>query len=467
LYAFLKALHTGMNVNPRFIQEQGQRSHTRAAPGGFEATKEMRLYSTFGIPLFHGWLPVLESPEYQAFARSAATYEDAQNVQFHEDELEDKLTVGLSEQEQDLFEDLHTIKQFLQTWPTQLTDYGLTTLHENLPGGSFAILFRNDHFSTLYKEPRANQLMTLVTDAGYASHDEIVWENLLDVNGQAAELFSGDFRPVSHASNAARGPGAGPRNSSLTGGQNIQSMLDVGSGSGSGSEWTTVPGRASASNANLTAEQPNFGLSDSGLSRTEQEDHDLALALQLQEEEEDRARQREAERQREDRLSSQLLDGGSGRGRGRGVVNIPVSGRGSGRPGGRPGVGAGAGVGTGAGPGAAPGAPRPLSQSGRPAIPPRRAGQGRGVHRPAGDGDGEIPPPTYEDAASAPPFLPPSGHPANPQAPLPGQTGPQRPGMAPPGGYRPPPGQPGMGRGYGRGDMMAGGRDDRDRCIIM
>ncbi|EMC97507.1 hypothetical protein BAUCODRAFT_68294, partial [Baudoinia panamericana UAMH 10762] len=183
LYAFLLALHTGMNVNPRF---------TKA--GCFQETNEMRLYSTFNIPLIHGWTAPKDTPAYAAFERSAQTFEDAQNIQFLEPELEDKLREeGLSGEEQQVLQDIQIIKSFLTTWPTQLTDYGLECISASLRPGQIAILFRNDHFSTLYKEPKHGALMTLVTDAGYSTHDEIVWESLVDVSGAASELFSGDF----------------------------------------------------------------------------------------------------------------------------------------------------------------------------------------------------------------------------------------------------------------------------------
>ncbi|KAF2484609.1 hypothetical protein BDY17DRAFT_249423, partial [Neohortaea acidophila] len=183
LYSFLLALHTGMNVNPRFHKT-----------GAFEETMEMRLYSTFNIPLIHGWTAPTDTPAYEAFLRSAQTFEDAQNIQFMESDLEEKMrSEGLSAQETQTLEDIHVIKSFLNTWPTQLTDYGLETMSKSLRPGQVAILFRNDHFSTLYKEPNHGALMTLVTDAGYAGHDEIVWESLVDVNGAASEMFSGDF----------------------------------------------------------------------------------------------------------------------------------------------------------------------------------------------------------------------------------------------------------------------------------
>lgn len=400
LYKFLLSLHTGMNVNPRFVFAPTRSSRDfhpalreYTQPGGFEDTREMKLYSTFNIPLMHGWLPSRNSPAYSSFDRSAKTYEDAQNIQFHEEELEDKLnSIGLTPEEQNLFEDLHTIKDFLSTWPTQLTDYGLNVLSEHLSAGQFAILFRNDHFSTMYKEPLSQQILTLVTDSGYSSHDEIVWESLVDINGQGSEHFSGDFRPVSHNAPVANsGPAPGPRNSSL-GQQPVQSMLDVDQG------WTTVQNNRKkqrrvpeALSALSTQENdivsgtsgaaiPETPLSPAEKQRAEQEDHDLALALQLQEEEEDRARRSEAQRRREDELSQQFLERDQHRGNPVAMNNsIPVGSANSSAP-------------------------------NRPLIPPRRG---------AGNAGEEPPPPSYDQAAKSRPFHPPRDHPASEHAPTP------------------------------------------------
>lgn len=329
LYAFLLALHTGMNVNPRFITpaatprgsldghppelhgiHPSERSQYK--PGCFEETREMRLYSTFNIPLIHGWTAPKDTPVYQAFSRAAQTFEDAQNIQFAEPELEDKLrSEGLDFKEQQLLEDIQTIKSFLQTWPTQLTDYGLETISKSLQPGQIAILFRNDHFSTLYKEPRHGALMTLVTDAGYSSHDEIVWESLVDVNGAASEMFSGDFRVVSHGQDA---------------------RLNQSSSGGGDEGWQTAQSRSRyhkqrpshAANNGRTQEEAapplpgprptsqrteeDLGLPPGTQRKTsEQEDHDLALALQMQEEEEEQHRQADARRRREQELSEQFL----------------------------------------------------------------------------------------------------------------------------------------------------------------
>ncbi|KAG9927568.1 hypothetical protein KCU98_g21151, partial [Aureobasidium melanogenum] len=280
LYTFLITLHTGMNVNPRFVAAQNA---PQGQPGSFDETREMRLYSAFEMPLFHGWVPLPNSSAYEAFDRSAKTFDDALNIETAQAELEHKLgTDGLSAQEQQMFEDIIFIKEFLTSYPTQLTDHGLKLITDFLKPGQIAILFRNDHFSTLYKHPRSGTLMNLVTDAGYSSHDEIVWESLVDVSGAAGSFFSGDFRPVGNTS----------------------------SGTQNENEWQTVPTRNHRSShggvADSSQSQPPAEPRGHG---SEQEDADLALALQLQEEEEDQQRRAQAERRRqEDELSRQFLE---------------------------------------------------------------------------------------------------------------------------------------------------------------
>ncbi|KAF4546490.1 uncharacterized protein LTHEOB_3798 [Lasiodiplodia theobromae] len=362
LYAFLLALHTGMNVNPQFVATESESlidhpvPQGNAKPGSFEQTREMRLYSTFKVPLIHGWMPPPDSVAYAAFGRSAKTYEDAQNIQFHEEELEAKLsTTGLSPQEQNLYQDLQAIKEFLQRYPTQLTDYGLKTMRDSIQPGQFAILFRNDHFSTIYKEPRSQKVFSLVTDAGYSSHEEIVWESLVDVTGRGSELFSGDFRTVSHSQ------GSAPE-------RPIRSLLDD-------EPPRQTSGFPNGGGITYPQESGTVGATPS----TEQEDADLALALQLQEEEDDRHR-RDAEerRRRENELSHNFLSNEANSHTSRpGRITDPIRG-----------------------------------SDIRPLIPPRR--NNVQTNRPQVDGE-EPPPPTYEQAANSPAYVPGQGLPNLPQ----------------------------------------------------
>jgi hypothetical protein len=313
LYSFLKGLHTGMNVNPRFVPtpevvtafKRTSLTHlhpterTDMIPGTFEHTKEMALYSTFSIPLIHGWLPSKDDAVYEAFSRQAASYEDAQNLLFREDELEEKLCnhhEGLTPEEQQIYQDILTIKSFLSISATQLTRFGLDVIKKAMKPGSVAILFRNDHFSTLYRHPQTLELFTLVTDAGYVGHDEVVWESLVDVNGESAEFFSGDFRLVGGATHDQPGPSAG----------------DQGANDG----WQTVQGHRGRSQS---AQQNNSSPEPPRSPQQEQEDQDLALALQLQEEEDARAHAEQERRRRESLLSEQFIEqqarSGAGNGR--------------------------------------------------------------------------------------------------------------------------------------------------------
>ena len=397
LYAFLVNLHTGMNVNPIFVQNDSEAIHLLDAPisaessslstlgnaGGFESTREMKLYSTFAVPLIHGWIPSNTHTACEALRRSAKTYEDAQNLMFAEEELEDKLSrQGLNQEEQRLLQDIASVKFFLSSSATQLTGYGLDQIMDSLRPGSIAILFRNDHFSTLYRHPSSGELFTLVTDMGYAGHDEVVWESLVDISGEGSGFFAGDFRPV--------------------GNNNLDPVT-----ASDESSWTTVRrsnpndrSRSYASGPTYTVpDLSSLRLEDSTDNHTspkaEQEDHDLALALQLQEEEEEREREEIAARRREDEMSQTYLGSQSGS-RGRGAK------RGS---------------------------------ETRPAIPPRtstsgrdrgggaseglRGIRGRGTNIRAAvqpeDGD-DAPPPSYDQAANGPAYHPPPNHPAHPHA---------------------------------------------------
>ncbi|KAI4912969.1 hypothetical protein J4E85_010944 [Alternaria conjuncta] len=414
LYKFLLALHTGLNVNPMFVPDSNTpdaQSTLTSRAGAFENTQDMKLYRTFNIPLMHGWLPEAGSDAYAAFSRVAASYETSQFVQFQEEELNAKLGAGesLNEDEQQMFTDIHAIKEFLMRWPTQLTDHGLKVIRDNLQPGQVAILFRNDHFSTLCKNPRNGELVTLVTDQGYSTHDEIVWESLTDVNGQGSQLFSGDFRSVD--------------NSNTSGLQDQHQPSSVDNGQG----WTTVPARRGNAQSNIP--QDTSVTSPEALSRAEQEDHDLALALQLQEEEEDRER-RETE-QRNTRNNQLSMD----------AINAP---------------------------------PQPPRNPQNPVIPPRRNNNITG-HRPAGEA---APPPLYEEAITSPQYVPPAGHPASAQAPVPGQGGsayqstsgglPALPGAGRGRHGNVLPGRMGGGRRPSQGQQGQGqGQEERDKCVVM
>lgn len=370
LNRFLMKLRTGMNMNPRFVQSQvpppnlmdarnsvlGMPTETPTKrPGGFEPTQDIQLYSAFGIMTVHGWLPDPSSDAIGAFQRSAPNYDDAQVIQFGEEELDYKLSQGgLTPQEQQLWEDIISIKRFFSTYPTQLTPYGLESIKQSMLPGSFEILFRNDHFSTIYKHPRDGNLYTLITDAGYADRDEVIWESLVDISGQHSEFFSGDFQSVSH--HAVSADSSRQRSDRLTVDTDVAEPL-------------------------------------SPQQQQEQHDADFAMALQLQEEEEQRVRQQRAgqsgpQESGRGRGRGNGGDGGGGRGgRGRGAGGIPIPLRGNNS-----------------------------STENRPLIPPRNARSNLPpVNRPSDALDADAPP-SYEEAARGEAYNPPLGSPLHPSA---------------------------------------------------
>ena len=210
--------------------------------------------------------------------------------------------------------------------------------------------------------------MTLVTDAGYSSHAEIVWESLIDVKGAANELFSGDFRVVSHHRDTRShqgNAGGGQANWRASPSRNSSSRTGVSEAGTPPPLPGPRPGPASTSSGEAQNTGPR---TDEQRRAAEQQDHDLALALQLQEEEEDQQRQADERRRREQQLSENFLS------------NEP--------------------------------------EGPRPAIPPRRTG-GRtgpgsttnmtarpGVNRPSDQSDNPDAPPTYEQSASDMPYRP-------------------------------------------------------------
>lgn len=313
LHEFLKRLHTGMNVNPRFLPEETARSpeslrssmshvHPSARseesiPGGFEHTKELELYASFGIRLIHGWLPEPSSPAYAAFERHAQTHEDAQLILLRQDELEHKLencsTGGLSDAEAELLQDIYLMADFQRSNPTQLSPFGLEAIRTSLRSGEFAILFRNSHFLVVYKHPETEMLFCLVTDEGYREQEDAVWESLMDCNGSSMEIFSGNFEILSGVNHKARVRG---------------SSTAVGSSPSGGAQGATRRPGLDTIDSNWSDEED-----EEERRRREREDADMAFALSIQDEFNEESEAQEARRRREQELSERFIESSSGR----------------------------------------------------------------------------------------------------------------------------------------------------------
>ena len=73
------------------------------------------------------------------------------------------------------------IQHFLSSTSSQLTTTGLQRLHTCMSDRELAVIFRNNHFSTLFSYE--GSLYTLVTDIGYLHIPRVVWEKLDTVDG--------------------------------------------------------------------------------------------------------------------------------------------------------------------------------------------------------------------------------------------------------------------------------------------
>lgn len=176
LLQLLPQLHTGLNINPKFN-------------GSFEDGTELSLFRLYNIGIVHGWIvdPEVDPIAYQHVSKYS--YEQAQNILVQSYDITNN---GLQVKEsQSILEDALYIKSFLARSATQLTNYGLRHLKDILMENSYAILFRNDHFITIFKNN--GELFTLVTDLGYKNKQNIVWQSLKSVNGSQDMFYTGNF----------------------------------------------------------------------------------------------------------------------------------------------------------------------------------------------------------------------------------------------------------------------------------
>ena len=177
-------LQFGMDVNPKFTN----------GPTGVEYTMELNAFDLLHIELVHGWLLEPDAQEYEYIKNQ--TYNQCINLviqgndassTLHEeqeknnndnammrlenhDELSTQATIGT------------IIHHFLDRSSHQLTQYGLTVLHEYVKEGDMVVFFRNNHFNTLTKHTDGH-LYLLVTDFGYADVASVVWEKLDVIDG--------------------------------------------------------------------------------------------------------------------------------------------------------------------------------------------------------------------------------------------------------------------------------------------
>ena len=157
--AILPKLQTGLDVNVKFTGVKD-----------FEYTPECIIFDLLNISLYHGWLvdPQLEDT---VMAVNSLSYNQL---------VESIITNRSSEDSSKVSESL-VAQQFLEESASQLTYHGLCELNTVMKEGQLAVFFRNNHFSTMYKQGAS--LYLLVTDQGFLNNLEVVWETLENIEG--------------------------------------------------------------------------------------------------------------------------------------------------------------------------------------------------------------------------------------------------------------------------------------------
>ncbi|KAJ9062188.1 hypothetical protein DSO57_1013244 [Entomophthora muscae] len=187
ILSFLPTLRTGLDVNIGF---QSVRSFGESPEG---VPDEMSLFGAFGVELVHGWVPdpVEDQEVYRVLVLGScgSTYNEVMDFLVHVDSKSEALN---SMSPESVEHDALVISSFLERTATQMTYHGLTCLSTTLPNDYLCVLFRNNHFLTLYKRTDG-ELYLLVTDSGYGQSDFIVWESLQDLDQIDSQFFTSAF----------------------------------------------------------------------------------------------------------------------------------------------------------------------------------------------------------------------------------------------------------------------------------
>jgi len=181
--AILPKLQTGLDVNVKFT-----------GVTDFEYTPECIIFDLLNIPLYHGWLvdPQLEET---MMAVNSLSYNQLVESIITNRSSDDSAKVSAS----------LVAQQFLEESASQLTYHGLCELNSVMKEGQLAVFFRNNHFSTMYKQGAS--LYLLVTDQGFLNNIDVVWETLENIEGDTV-FVNHQLSPVQPDSGAGAGGGS-------------------------------------------------------------------------------------------------------------------------------------------------------------------------------------------------------------------------------------------------------------------
>ncbi|SMN18999.1 similar to Saccharomyces cerevisiae YGL082W Putative protein of unknown function [Maudiozyma saulgeensis] len=182
LLQILPQLQNGLMVNPEFN-------------GSFDDSVEISIFRLYSVGIVHGWIFDSRADPMASEHVSKYSYQEAQRAIVQSYDLK-KLEQQrpLNQEQRGIIEDATYLKSFLARSASQFTEYGLEHLKELLVERSFAVLYRNEHFFTLYKNN--GELYTLVSDYAHKLNNDVVWKSLKSVNGSQDTYQTGSFIPA-------------------------------------------------------------------------------------------------------------------------------------------------------------------------------------------------------------------------------------------------------------------------------
>jgi hypothetical protein len=124
----------------------------------FEYTRECIIFDLLNIQLFHGWLIDPQDTELQTIvAADAPSYNQLAEKMIRQRQSEREELVRESNSNETLrflsylYHSGLLIEQFLDENRSQLTHYGILQLNQTMRDNQLAVFFRNNHFSTIWK----------------------------------------------------------------------------------------------------------------------------------------------------------------------------------------------------------------------------------------------------------------------------------------------------------------------------
>ena len=149
--AVLPKLQTGLDVNVKFTGVKD-----------FEYTPECIIFDLLRIPLYHGWLVDPQTPDvvnaignqvidFFFYNLTIDTHFFSLSGHAGYNQVVEKVITQKSSTNPDAVTEALVIENFLERSASQLTYHGLSELSTTMTDDEIGVLFRNNHFSTIYK----------------------------------------------------------------------------------------------------------------------------------------------------------------------------------------------------------------------------------------------------------------------------------------------------------------------------